>query len=134
MGSMNRDILKERILAYPRWYHSFQLDPETKITGWAEATKAYPGSAFAEDSFQYYHLPFSFDGQSVLDIGGWDGAISFEAERRGASRIVLVNPRRLEDIDLPLTGEGSLTDLETRFEENNYPKDFIHSGAAALLV
>jgi 2-polyprenyl-3-methyl-5-hydroxy-6-metoxy-1,4-benzoquinol methylase len=27
-------------------------------------------------------------GKSVLDVGAWDGALSFEAERRGASRVV----------------------------------------------
>ena len=28
------------------------------------------------------------DGQTVLDIGAWDGAYSFMAERRGARRVV----------------------------------------------
>src|SRR5215212_3755329 len=34
------------------------------------------------------NLPASLAGQSVLDIGAWDGFFSFEAERRGASRVV----------------------------------------------
>jgi len=33
-------------------------------------------------------LPERLDGQSVLDIGAWDGFMSFEAERRGATRVV----------------------------------------------
>jgi len=33
-------------------------------------------------------LPARFDGLSVLDIGAWDGFFSFEAERRGAARVV----------------------------------------------
>ncbi|HVC19283.1 MAG TPA: DUF1698 domain-containing protein [Vicinamibacterales bacterium] len=33
-------------------------------------------------------LPDSFAGRSVLDVGAWDGFYSFEAERRGASRVV----------------------------------------------
>ena len=33
-------------------------------------------------------LPLSLAGESVLDIGAWDGFFSFEAERRGASRVV----------------------------------------------
>lgn len=30
-------------------------------------------------------------GKSVLDIGTWDGAMSFEAERRGAARVLAVD-------------------------------------------
>jgi tRNA (mo5U34)-methyltransferase len=33
-------------------------------------------------------LPASLGGLSVLDIGAWDGFFSFEAERRGARRVV----------------------------------------------
>jgi len=33
-------------------------------------------------------LPISLAGRSVLDIGAWDGFFSFEAERRGAARVV----------------------------------------------
>ena len=32
------------------------------------------------------HLPESLAGQSVLDVGCWDGFYSFDAERRGARR------------------------------------------------
>jgi tRNA (mo5U34)-methyltransferase len=34
------------------------------------------------------HLPESFSGKSVLDIGAWDGFYSFEAARRHASRVL----------------------------------------------
>ena len=30
-------------------------------------------------------------GKSVLDIGAWDGWFSFEAERRGAARVVALD-------------------------------------------
>jgi tRNA (mo5U34)-methyltransferase len=33
-------------------------------------------------------LPERLDGRSVLDVGAWDGFFSFEAERRGAARVV----------------------------------------------
>jgi tRNA (mo5U34)-methyltransferase len=36
-------------------------------------------------------LPTSLAGKSVLDIGAWDGFFSFEAERRGAERVVAVD-------------------------------------------
>jgi tRNA (mo5U34)-methyltransferase len=33
-------------------------------------------------------LPERLDGLSVLDVGAWDGFFSFEAERRGAARVL----------------------------------------------
>ena len=36
-------------------------------------------------------LPDDLTGMSVLDIGAWDGALSFEAERRSANRVVAVD-------------------------------------------
>lgn len=34
------------------------------------------------------HLPPDLTGQTVLDVGCWDGFYSFEAERRGAQRVL----------------------------------------------
>src|SRR5664279_5071655 len=133
MGTMTRQELKLALLAYPRWYHSFQID-DAVITGWAELNDAYPPTGFAKHEFSYYHLPEVWKGKSVLDVGGWDGAISFEMEKRGADPVVLVNPRRLEDMDLPIAGPGCLEDLQKQFTSKGYPLDHIHSGGAALLV
>ena len=36
-------------------------------------------------------LPADLSGQSVLDIGAWDGFFSFESERRGANRVLAVD-------------------------------------------
>ena len=130
----DRESLKQRILTYPRWYHSFQLDATTRITGWAEKEKAYPETAFAANGFRYYHLPSHWRDKTVVDIGGWDGAISFEMDRRGSKEVVLVNPRTLDDLDLPLEGPGSLQSIEQRFLEEGYPFDDIHSGGARLLL
>ena len=33
-------------------------------------------------------IPRDLSGRSVLDVGAWDGFFSFEAERRGAARVV----------------------------------------------
>ena len=129
----DRESLKRRILAYPRWYHSFQLDATTRITGWAERVQAYPKSAFAENGFRYYHLPSHWRDKTVLDIGGWDGALSFEMERRGSKEVVLVNPRTLDDLDLPLVGPGSRESVEQKYLEEGFPLDFVHSGGARLL-
>src|SRR5436190_19587079 len=37
------------------------------------------------------NMPGSLAGKTVLDIGAWDGFYSFEAERRGASRVVAMD-------------------------------------------
>ncbi|MGA2261210.1 MAG: hypothetical protein ABSH28_07235 [Acidobacteriota bacterium] len=129
-----REELKSIILAYPRWYHSFQLDHETKITGWAEKENACPPTAFAESSFRYYHLPQSWNDKTVLDIGGWDGAISFEMERRGSNEVVLVNPNQLDDLDLPMQGPGNREEIVRKYVTNSYPLVDIHSGGARLLI
>lgn len=36
-------------------------------------------------------MPENLTGMTVLDIGAWDGFFSFEAERRGASKVVAVD-------------------------------------------
>jgi tRNA (mo5U34)-methyltransferase len=61
-----------------RWYHSIDL-------GGGVVT---PGVDETPYRLARLDLPASFAGKSVLDIGAWDGFFSFEAERRGAARVV----------------------------------------------
>jgi tRNA (mo5U34)-methyltransferase len=61
-----------------RWYHTIDLG-EGVIT---------PGVDDTPVRLARVGLPGSLDGRSVLDIGAWDGFFSFEAERRGAARVV----------------------------------------------
>ena len=61
-----------------RWYHTIDLGHGVRTHG-------------IDDSplrLARLDLPASFAGQTVLDIGAWDGFFSFEAERRGAARVV----------------------------------------------
>ena len=61
-----------------RWYHTIDLGSGVVTNG-------------VDDSpvrLARLDLPPSFAGHTVLDIGAWDGFFSFEAERRGASRVV----------------------------------------------
>ena len=61
-----------------RWYHTIDLGHGVVTRG-------------ADDTpirLARLGLPASFAGASVLDIGAWDGFFSFEAERRGAARVV----------------------------------------------
>ncbi|MBX7164741.1 MAG: DUF1698 domain-containing protein [Pirellulales bacterium] len=60
------------------WFHRIQLD-EGVVT---------PGLDSTPEKLQTICLPANLAGKSVLDIGAWDGFFSFEAERRGARRVV----------------------------------------------
>jgi len=61
-----------------RWYHSIDL-------GQGVVT---PGVDDSPLRLSRLGLPATLAGKTVLDIGAWDGFFSFEAERRGASRVV----------------------------------------------
>jgi tRNA (mo5U34)-methyltransferase len=61
-----------------RWYHTIDL-------GGGVITK---GTDNTPVRLAQVSLPASLAGMSVIDIGAWDGFFSFEAERRGASRVV----------------------------------------------
>ncbi|MDY7523890.1 class I SAM-dependent methyltransferase [Sphingomonas sp. 10B4] len=62
------------------WFHSFQLPDGRSIEG----VKSLDILLSEADIF------FGDDlcGKTVLDVGAWDGFFSFEAERRGAARVL----------------------------------------------
>ena len=61
-----------------RWYHTIDLGSGV-VTKGVDDTPA---------RLRLLRLPADLSGQSVLDIGAWDGFFSFEAERRNAKRVV----------------------------------------------
>jgi tRNA (mo5U34)-methyltransferase len=69
--------LPSRVAAL-RWYHTIDLGNGIVTQGVDETPYRLARLA----------LPASFAGRTVLDIGAWDGFFSFEAEHRGASRVV----------------------------------------------
>jgi tRNA (mo5U34)-methyltransferase len=75
---MHRDELQARADGI-RWWHSIDLGHGI-VTRGVDAAQA--------ERLSRLHLPSSLSGRSVLDIGAWDGFFSFEAERRGAARVV----------------------------------------------
>jgi tRNA (mo5U34)-methyltransferase len=62
------------------WFHSFELPSGQIIDGIKplDIQRAEADVYFAD----------GIAGKSVLDIGAWDGFFSFEAERRGAARVL----------------------------------------------
>jgi tRNA (mo5U34)-methyltransferase len=67
----------------PFWWHSIDLGHEVVTSGWKK-----PEDLAAE--WAALDLP-DLTGRTVLDIGAWDGWFSFEAERRGAARVVALD-------------------------------------------
>jgi tRNA (mo5U34)-methyltransferase len=61
-----------------RWYHAIDLGNGVRT----------PGLYDPADKVARYHIPADLSGRTVLDIGAWDGFFSFEAERRGAARVL----------------------------------------------
>lgn len=69
------------------------LQAEVASTGWFHQidlgnSVITPGTDNTLLKLSKLHLPTDLMGKSVLDIGAWDGAFSFECERRGARRVV----------------------------------------------
>lgn len=67
----------ERMAALP-WFHRMVLAPGLETPGVIEPARLLPRLG----------LPADLAGKTVLDVGAWDGFFSFEAERRGAARVL----------------------------------------------
>lgn len=77
LGIEGSASLRSRVAAL-RWFHTIDL-------GGGIVTKGFDNPAVR---LPRLHLPDALAGKTVLDIGAWDGFFSFEAERRGAARVV----------------------------------------------
>jgi len=60
------------------WVHRIAL-PGGRVT---------PGDWDTDTAMRRLRLPEDLSGKTVLDVGAWDGLYSFEAERRGAKRVL----------------------------------------------
>src|SRR5690349_4369831 len=74
----------EAMMAYPpgTWFHSFVLSDGTRVDAPIKTVEQL------QLEFDAFFSNIDFRGRSVLDVGAWDGAFSFEAKRRGAARVV----------------------------------------------
>ncbi len=78
-SSSFQDVEKVKAeIANVNWYHQIDLG-DGIVT---------PGVDNTMSRMAPLELPADLSGKSVLDIGAWDGVFSFEAERRGASRVL----------------------------------------------
>lgn len=76
-SAVNRDTLAERARAI-RWFHTMDLGQGVQTDGITDTRYR----------LNLIDMPESLSGLTVLDVGAWDGFFSFEAERRGAKRVV----------------------------------------------
>lgn len=61
-----------------KWYHRIDLGSGVVTPGVVNNSK----------TLARLSLPQDLTGKTVLDVGAWDGFYSFEAERRGAARVL----------------------------------------------
>jgi tRNA (mo5U34)-methyltransferase len=66
------------------WWHSIDL-------GDGVVTPGFKTPELLANELQAIDMPEDLMGRSVLDVGTWDGFYAFEAERRGARRVVVVD-------------------------------------------
>jgi tRNA (mo5U34)-methyltransferase len=66
----------------PFWFHTFALN---------RAHGIYTPGAARDHRSRVPALPAEFEGQSVLDVGTFDGFYAFLAEHRGAARVVAID-------------------------------------------
>jgi tRNA (mo5U34)-methyltransferase len=88
---VDRATLVEQVQGRP-WFHRIDL-------GGGLVT---PGVDDSPGKLAHMRLPDDLTGWSVIDVGAFDGFFSFEAERRGASRVVAA-----DEYYWKMTGMGS---------------------------
>ncbi|MEO1104756.1 MAG: hypothetical protein AAFW98_13655, partial [Pseudomonadota bacterium] len=71
---------KRRKMRAFSWFHALDLGNGVVTPG------IKPQERLAFESDRVFRLPVA--GQSVLDVGCWDGHFTFEARRRGATRVL----------------------------------------------
>jgi tRNA (mo5U34)-methyltransferase len=83
-GAIDRTELERRVRQI-KWCHPIDLGG-----GLVTRPEWHVRQRFAR-RVRFLDLPDDLTGQSVLDIGAWDGFFSFECERRGAARVLAID-------------------------------------------
>jgi len=81
------------------WWHSIDLGNGVITPGKKGGCKDIRKHATTE-----YGMPQDLTGKTVLDIGTWDGGYAFEAERRGASKVVAIDINQNKEYAEPNAG------------------------------
>ena len=75
---MDREQLNAEVGRH-EWFHAMDLGQGVVTPGRIDV---------ARQTLPRLKMPADLSGKTVLDIGAWDGFFSFEAERRGAKRVL----------------------------------------------
>jgi tRNA (mo5U34)-methyltransferase len=81
--AFSKEELEEMVRSVPFWWHSINL-------GNGVTTNGFKSPSQLTHELESLQVP-DLGGKSVLDIGAWDGFFSFEAERRGAKRVLALD-------------------------------------------
>jgi tRNA (mo5U34)-methyltransferase len=81
--SFSKAELEAMAQSVPFWFHSIDLGEGVVTNGWKSG-------AHLQHELDIFQIP-ELRGKTVLDINTWDGFFAFEAERRGASRVVALD-------------------------------------------
>jgi len=91
----------ERLVAeHPLWYHTMELAPGVVTPGWFDLRGVV-------DSLPWPDVR----GKRCLDVGPYDGFLSFELERRGAAEVLAVDIGSHEDWEWPPHATSGGADL-----------------------
>jgi tRNA (mo5U34)-methyltransferase len=90
--AFSKEQLEEMARSVPFWWHSIDL-------GNGVITNGFKSVDHLTREFQSLQPP-ELRGKSVLDIGAWDGFFAFEAERRGAKRVLALD-HYIWSLDIP---------------------------------
>ena len=101
----NKAQLEEMAESVGFWWHSIDL-------GQGVVTKGFKTPETLQHELESLRLPDLRD-KTVLDIGAWDGFFSFEAEKRGAKRVVAFD-HHIWSVDLAKRGPTILARRQGR--------------------
>jgi len=74
---LNNEELRKEVKKI-KWYHEIDLGNNIVTTGVKKTIQ----------KIKRFGIPEDLEGKTVLDVGAWDGYYSFEAEKRGAKRVL----------------------------------------------
>jgi tRNA (mo5U34)-methyltransferase len=87
---MTREQIREAVDRNPVWYHSIELGNGIVTPGWFDLRPIVGRMPWPDVA-----------GKRCLDVGTYDGFLSFELERRGASAVVAADVHEHEHWDWP---------------------------------
>jgi tRNA (mo5U34)-methyltransferase len=88
---MNPGDAREAVASNPLWYHTMELAPGVTTPGWFDLRPIVERMPWPD-----------VRGKRCLDVGPYDGFLSFELERRGAAEVVATDIASPSEWDWPL--------------------------------